>query len=85
MLKLAKTTTRKRRITSRDIVLELIKKCRNESDMDKKIAILYEINSYLLKSEQLQISLPIRSSLQQLLTNDYVNTKLDRIEAQILL
>jgi hypothetical protein len=85
MLKLAKTTTRKRRITSRDIVLELIKKCRNESDMDKKIAILYEINSYLLKSEQLQISLPTRSSLQQLLTNDYVNTKLDRIEAQILL
>jgi hypothetical protein len=85
MLKLAKTTTRKRRITSRDIVLELIKKCRNESDMDKKIAILYEINSYLLKSEQLQISLPIRSSLQQLLTNDDVNTKLDRIEAQILL
>jgi DNA topoisomerase IB len=85
MLKLAKTTTRKRRITSRDIVLELIKKCKNESDMSKKIAILYEINSYLLKSEQLQISLPIRSSLQQLLTNDYVNTKLDRIEAQILL
>jgi len=45
MLKLAKTTIRKRRITSRDIVLELIKKCKNESDMSKKIAILYEIDS----------------------------------------
>jgi hypothetical protein len=84
MLKPAKTA-RRITTTSKDIILELIEKCKNESSMNKKIAILYEINSYLLKSEQLQITPPRSSSQQQLLTNNYINTELDRIEAKILL
>jgi hypothetical protein len=62
----------------RTIVLQLIEDCKNEPNMDKKIQMLYHINSILLKPDQLQI-LPISS----LLTNYYVNTVLHKIEAAI--
>ena len=63
----------------RTTVLQLIENCKNEPNMDKKIQLLYHINSILLKSDQLQI-LPVAS----LLTNYYINTVLHKIEAAML-
>ena len=57
-------------------VLQLIEDCKNEPNMDKKIQLLYDINSILLKPDQLQIL--TKSSL---LTNYYINTVLHKIEA----
>ncbi len=57
-------------------VLQLIEDCKNEPNMDKKIQLLYHINSILLKPDQLQIQ--TKSSL---LTNYYINTVLHKIEA----
>jgi len=57
-------------------VLQLIEDCKNEPNMDKKIQLLYHINSNLLKPDQLQIL--TKSSL---LTNYYINTVLHKIEA----
>jgi len=57
-------------------VLQLIEDCKNEPNMDKKIQLLYHINSILLKPDQLQIL--TKSSL---LTNYYINTVLHKIEA----
>lgn len=63
----------------RTMVLQLIENCKNEPNMDKKIQLLYQINSILLKSDQLQI-LPVAS----LLSNYYINTILHKIEAAML-
>lgn len=57
-------------------VLQLIEDCKNEPNIDKKIQLLYHINSILLKPDQLQIL--TKSSL---LTNYYINTILHKIEA----
>jgi len=57
-------------------VLQLIEDCKNEPNIDKKIQLLYHINSILLKPDQLQIL--TKSSL---LTNYYINTVLHKIEA----
>ena len=57
-------------------VLQLIEDCKNEPNMDKKIQLLYHINSNLLKPDQLQIL-----TISSLLTNYYINTVLHKIEA----
>jgi hypothetical protein len=57
-------------------VSALIEECKNESDIDRKIEILYSINSMLPKSQQLKIP--------SLITNDYVNLALYRIEEKLL-
>jgi hypothetical protein len=54
-------------------VSELIEQCRTEHNINKKIEILYYINSRLPKSRQL--------NMPSLLTDDYVNSALNNIEA----
>jgi hypothetical protein len=63
----------------RTTVLQLIENCKSEPNMDKKIQLLYDINSILLKSDQLQIL-----SVASLHTNYYINTVLHKIEAAML-
>jgi hypothetical protein len=60
----------------RTTVLQLIEDCKNEPNMDKKIHLLYHINSILLKPDQIQIL-----TISSLLTNYYINTVLHKIEA----
>ena len=57
-------------------ILELIEECRNEPDIDKRIEILYAINSMLPKPQQLKIP--------SLITNDYINVALYRIQETLL-
>jgi hypothetical protein len=54
------------------IIQQLIEGCNNEHNLDKRIEILYHINSTLLKEHQLKIP--------SLITNAYINTALYRIE-----
>ena len=54
------------------IISQLIETCNNEHDIDKRIEMLYHINSILLKQHQLKIP--------SLITNAYINTALYRIE-----
>jgi hypothetical protein len=63
----------------RTSVLQLVENCKNEPNMEKKIQLLYQINSILLKPDQLQIQ-----STASLLTNYYINTVLHKIEAAVL-
>ncbi|MRN41951.1 MAG: hypothetical protein FIO02_13065 [Nitrosopumilales archaeon] len=63
----------------RTTVLQLIENCKNEPNMKKKIQLLYQINSILLKPDQLEIQ-----SVPSLLTNYYINTVLHKIEAAVL-
>jgi hypothetical protein len=56
-------------------VTKLIQQCYEEQDMDKKVQILYKINSLLPKS--CQINIP------SLITNDYIDIALYRIEENI--
>jgi hypothetical protein len=58
-----------------DIITKLVDECYNESDIDKKVKILYKINSLL----------PISSciNIPSLVTDDYVDTALYRIEKHI--
>jgi hypothetical protein len=62
-------------ITERSI-LKMIEECKNELNIDKKIEILYKINSMLPTSEQLKIP--------SLITNDYVSHALYKIEEKLL-
>jgi hypothetical protein len=62
-------------ITERSI-LKMIEECKNELNIDKKIEILYKINSMLPTSEQLKIP--------SLITNDYVSHVLYKIEEKLL-
>jgi hypothetical protein len=62
-------------ITERGI-LKMIEECKNELNIDKKIEILYEINSMLPTSKQLKIP--------SLITNDYVSHALYKIEEKLL-
>ena len=57
------------------IITKLVDDCYNESDIDKKIKILYKINSLLPRS--CCINIP------SLITDDYVDTALYRIENHI--
>ena len=56
-------------------VRKLVEECYEERDTDKKIQILYEINSLLPKSYQINIP--------SLITNDYIDIALYRIEEKI--
>lgn len=62
-------------ITERSI-LKMIEECKNELNIDKKIEILYKINSMLPTSKQLKIP--------SLITNDYVSHALYKIEEKLL-
>jgi hypothetical protein len=68
--------TRRQMDHNRMNVSALIEECKNESDIDRKIEILYSINSMLPKNQQLKIP--------SLITNDYVNLALYRIEEKLL-
>ena len=56
-------------------VTKLVEECYEAQDMDKKVQILYKINSLLPKS--CQINIP------SLITNDYIDMALYRIEENI--
>jgi hypothetical protein len=53
---------------NRSIISKLSEQCSNEADIDKRIQLLYKINSILPKS--CQINIP------SLITNDYIETAL---------
>jgi hypothetical protein len=57
-----------------DIIRQLIEACDNEHDIDKRIEILYQINSILMKQHHQHLKMP------SLITNAYINTALYRIE-----
>jgi hypothetical protein len=54
---------------------KLIEKCNNESDVDKKVQLLYRINSILPKQHQL--------TTPSLITDDYIDTAIYRIQQNI--
>ena len=56
----------------KNIISKLTEECNNEPDVNKKIELLYKINCILLKPYQLNIP--------SLLTDDYINTALSRID-----
>ena len=60
-----------------DIMPKLIEDCRNEPNKDKRIEILNQINSMLLKSDQLSIPSQI--------TSEHAKQILHRIEGTLLL
>ena len=68
-----KTTT----TTIRDyaIIAKLIQDCYEEENMDKKVQTLYKINSLLPKT--------CRIDIPSLITNDYIDTALYRIEEKV--
>jgi hypothetical protein len=53
----------------------LVQRCRDEDDIDKRIELLYRINSSLPTPQKLK--------LPSLLTHDYIGVALDRIEERI--
>jgi hypothetical protein len=53
-------------------IMELVEECKSEPDIDRRIEMLYAINSMLPESQQLKIP--------SLITNDYVYHALYRIE-----
>lgn len=55
----------------------MIEECKSELNIDRKIEILYAINSMLPKSQQLKIP--------SLITKDYVHIALYRIEDVLIL
>ena len=58
-------------------ILELIEDCRKEPDKDKRDEMLIQINSMLLRSDQL--------SIPSQFTSKYVNVALNKIEGSLLL
>ena len=54
---------------------KLVAHCYEEHDMDKKVQILYKINSLLPESHRIKIP--------SLITNDYIDLALYRIEENI--
>jgi hypothetical protein len=56
--------------------MKLVEECKNEPNIDRKIEILYAINSMLPKTQQLKIP--------SLITNDYVCLALYRVEEMLL-
>ena len=61
----------------RDVIWKLIEDCRNESNKDKRIEMLNQINSMLLKSDQFIIPSQI--------TSEYFNHVLHKVEGKLLL
>ena len=57
------------------IISRLIEECNNEVDIDKKIRLLYKINSILPKLSQ--------EDIPSLITDDYIDTALYRIYQKI--
>ena len=57
-------------------LMNLVEQCKGEVNIDRKIEMLYAINSMLPKSQQLKIP--------SLITNDYVSNALYRIEEMLL-
>ena len=74
---LKKITHVARSSSYRDVISKHIEDCRNESDKDRRIEMLNQINSMLLKSDQLIISSQI--------TNEYFNQVLHKLEGKLLL
>lgn len=61
---------------SHDIIMKMISECKDERDVDCRAQILYQINSMLPKSHKIRV--------QSLITNDYINTALYKIEESLL-
>jgi hypothetical protein len=57
----------------RHLIQQLIEACNNEHNIDKRIEMLYHINSILTKQHQ-QLKIP------SLITNAYINAALYRVE-----
>jgi hypothetical protein len=57
------------------VIAKLVEDCYEEEDIDKKVQVLYKINSLVPKS--CCINIP------SLITDDYINTALYRIEEKI--
>ena len=57
------------------IIPRLVEDCYNESDIDKKVHILFKINSLLPKSYCIDIP--------SLITDDYIDTALYQIEKKV--
>jgi hypothetical protein len=56
--------------------MDLLEECKVETDIDRKIELLYTVNSMLPKSQQLKIP--------SLITNDYVYQAIYKIEEILL-
>ena len=56
-------------------IAKLVEYCYEEQDIDKRVQILYKINSLLPKS--------CRINIPSLITNDYIDIALYRIEENI--
>ena len=74
---LKKITHVARSSSYRDVISKLIEDCRNESNKDKRIEMLNQINSMLLKSDQLIIPSQI--------TSEYFNDVLHKVGGKLLL
>ena len=61
--------------TEYSIIAKLVEDCYEEEDIDKKVQILYKINSLLPK--------PCCINIPSLITDDYIDTALYRIEENI--
>jgi hypothetical protein len=70
-----KLTTRNTTIQHYDIITTLTEDCYEEVDVDKKLQLLHKINSLIPKS--CCINVP------SLITNDYIDTALYRIEENV--
>ena len=57
------------------IISRLIEECNNEADIDKKVQLLYKINSKLPKLSQ--------ENIPSLITDDYIDAALYRIYQKI--
>ena len=57
------------------VITKLVKDCYEEQDIDKKVQILYKINSLLPEIQRIKIP--------SLITDDYIDTALYRIEESI--
>jgi hypothetical protein len=70
-------TSTRRNIISQNyaVIAKLIEDCYEEQDIDKKVEILYKINSLLPEIERIKIP--------SLITNDYIDTALYRVEENI--
>jgi hypothetical protein len=63
--------------SSYNIILKLIETCRKEPNKNKRIELLNQINSMLLKSDQL--------TMPSHFTIEYINVALHEIEGSLLL
>jgi hypothetical protein len=75
-----KMTMRGEGASYQNLISKLIEECKNEPNKDKRVEILNRINSNLLKTDQLKITL---SSSQ--FTNDYIDKALHMLKGKLLL